>query len=90
MTHFLVSAENEDGYRLEDILAAVRGEVVKRCGNIVDDHRDEACQVLENNIRVLALLSDAIRLAENSTYVLDRSFGPSETGEGGAPRIGIK
>ena len=90
MTHFLVSAENEEGHRLEDILTAVRGEVVKRCGNIVDDHRDEAHQVLENNIRVLALLSDAIKLAENSTYVLDRSFGPSESADGGEPRIGRK
>jgi len=56
----------------------------------VDDHRDEAHQVLENNIRVLALLSDAIKLAENSTYVLDRSFGRSESAEGGEPRIGRK
>ncbi len=90
MTHFLVSDDNETGYRLEDILTTVRGEVVKRCGKIVDDHRDEAHQVLENNIQVLALLSEAIKLAENSTHVLNRSFGPSASAEGGAPRIGRK
>ncbi|HBM88079.1 MAG TPA: histidine kinase, partial [Rhodobiaceae bacterium] len=52
MTRFLVSDDNENGYRLEDILTAVRADVVKRCGKIVDDHREEAHHVLENNIRV--------------------------------------
>jgi len=88
MTHFLVSDENENGYRLEDILTAVRGDVVKRCEKIVDDHREEAHHVLDNNIRVLSLLSEAIRLAEDSTFVLDKSFGPSSSSEGGEPRIG--
>ncbi len=88
MTRFLVSDDNESGYRLEDILTAVRADVVKRCEKIVDDHRDEAHHVLDNNIRVLSLLSEAIKLAEDSTYVLDRSFGPSAAAEGGEPRIG--
>lgn len=90
MTQFLISDDNATGYRLEDILTTVRGDIVKRCGKIVDDHREEAHAVLENNIRVLSLLSEAIKLAENSTYVLDRSFGPSETAAGGEPRIGRK
>ncbi|WOF74988.1 hypothetical protein QMT40_002650 [Parvibaculaceae bacterium PLY_AMNH_Bact1] len=88
MTRFLVSDDNENGYRLEDILTAVRADVVKRCGKIVDDHRDEAHHVLENNIQVLSLLSKAIKLAEDSTHVLDKSFGPSSAAEGGEPRIG--
>ena len=77
MTRFLVSDDNENGYRLEDILTAVRADVVKRCGKIVDDHRDEAHHVLENNIRVLSLLSEAIKLAEDSSAT-----------DGGEPRIG--
>lgn len=88
MTRFLVSDENENGYRLEDILTAVRADVVKRCEKIVDDHRDEAHHVLDNNIRVLSLLSEAIKLAEDSTFVLDKSFGPSSAADGGEPRIG--
>ncbi len=88
MTRFLVSDDNENGYRLEDILTAVRADVVKRCGKIVDDHREEAHHVLENNIQVLSLLSEAIKLAEDSTHVLDKSFGPSSAADGGAPRIG--
>jgi hypothetical protein len=88
MTRFLVSDDNDNGFRLEDILTALRGDVVKRCEKIVDDHRKEAHQVLENNIQVLSLLTEAIKLAEDSTHILDRSFGPSEAAEGGAPRIG--
>jgi len=88
MTRFLVSDENEAGYRLEDILSALRSDVVKRCEKITDDHRKEAHQVLENSIQILGLLTEAIKLAEDSTFVLDRAFGPSEAAEGGEPRIG--
>lgn len=88
MTRFLSSEDNPNGYKLEDILMAIRRDVVKRCELIVDDLRPEARHVLENNIEVLRLLSDAIKLADDSSYTLDRSFGPSQAGEGGAPRIG--
>ena len=88
MTRFLVSDDNDGGYRLEDILSALRCDVVKRCEKIVDDHRKEAHHVLENNIQILSLLTEAIKLAEDSSFVLDRSFGPSEAAEGGSPRIG--
>ena len=60
------------------------------CEKITDDHRKEAHQVLENSIQILGLLTEAIKLAEDSTFVLDRSFGPSEAAEGGEPRIGRK
>jgi len=88
MTRFLSSDSNPDGYKLEDILTAIRRDVVKRCDLIADDHRTEANHVLENNIQVLKLLSDAIKLAEDSSFTLDRSFGPSKAAEGGPPRIG--
>lgn len=88
MTRFLVSDDNASGYRLEEILSVLRTEVVKRCEKISDDHREEAHQVLENNIKVLGLLTEAMRLAENSTQILDRSFGRSAASEGGEPRIG--
>ncbi len=86
MTHFLVSDAKPDGYRLEDILSVLRADVIARCGKIASDPRPEARQVLFNNMKVLSLISDAIALAEDSTRILEKAFGPSV--KGGPPRIG--
>ena len=88
MTRFLISKENPEGYKLEDILRALRKDILTRCTKIVDDQRTEASHVLDNNMKILNLLSDAIRLAEDSTDTLDKAFGPSAAAEGGPPRIG--
>ena len=74
MTHFLISEENPDGLKLEDILAAIRKDILLRCTKIVDDKKIEATQVLDNSLKILNLLTEAIHLAENSTQVLDKSF----------------
>ncbi len=86
MTHFLVSDTNPDGSKLEDILRVIRNDVLIRCTKISDDTRVEAQQVLNNTVKVLDLISDAITLAEDSSRILDKSFGPG--GKGGPPRIG--
>ena len=86
MTHFLVSEAKPDGYRLEDILSVLRADVISRCNKISGDTRPEARQVLHNNMRVLGLISEAIQVAEDSTRVLEKAFGPSV--KGGPPRIG--
>ncbi|MCH7865421.1 MAG: histidine kinase [Proteobacteria bacterium] len=86
MTHFLVSDTNPDGSKLEDILMIIRSDVLIRCTKITDDRRLEAQHVLGNNIKILDFLSEAIKLADDSTHVLDKAFGPS--GKGGPPRIG--
>ncbi len=88
MTQHLVSDENPEGYNLETILKEIRKDIITRCAKIVDDPRPEAEQVLGNNMKILNLLSEAINLAEDSTRVLYKSFGPSHSAEGGAPRIG--
>lgn len=88
MTNFLVSDENPEGYKLEDILHAIRTDVIVRCTKIMNDPKDEARHVLDNNMKVLNLLSEAIGYAEDSTKVLAKAFGPSRTAQGGAPRIG--
>ena len=88
MTHFLVSEEKQDGFKLEDILKILRKDIFLRCGKILDDVRPEAQHVLRNNTKILELLGEAIALAEDSTQTLDRSFGPSQAGKGGLPRIG--
>lgn len=88
MSHFLVSDENPQGLKLEQILRAIRKEVIQRCTKITDDVRPEAQHVLSNNIKILEHLTEAIRLAEDSTQTLDKAFGPSQAGKGGPPRIG--
>jgi hypothetical protein len=87
MTHFLVTEENPKGYRLEDILLLIRKDILTRALNIADDHRAEALHVMNNNMKILGLLSDAISLAEDSTRVLARAFGPPKEG---SSRIGKK
>ncbi len=89
MTHFLSSDLNPEGYKLEDILAALAKDVLYRAEKIADDHRPEARRVLDNNIKILSLLAEARRLAEDSTHTLDKAFGPSRAAQGGAPRIGV-
>lgn len=85
MTHFLATEEKPDGYKLEDILGLLRGDMIKRATKIVDDPRPEARHVLNNNIRILSLLSEAIELAVDSTKTIDKSFGKPIPGH---PRIG--
>jgi hypothetical protein len=86
MTHFLVTEEKPDGYRLEDILGLVRKDMLTRALKIADDKRAEAQHVMRNNMKILNLISEAITLAEDSTRVLDKAFGANA--KGGPPRIG--
>ena len=79
MSGFLVNEDNPDGYRLEDILSAIRKEIVQRANKIIDDRRTEATAVLNNNIKILSLLSESIEIAEDSTRLLDKSFGPHKS-----------
>ena len=86
MSRFLVTDDNPDGYKLEEILSAIRNEIMIRATKIMDDKRPEAQTVLNNNITILSLLAQSIELAEDSSRVLDKSFGP-HSGKG--PRIGV-
>lgn len=88
MTHFLVTEDNPTGKRLEDVLCMVRADIIQRCTFILEDSRPEAKTVLANNMKILGLLTDAVDIAEDSTRVLDKAFGPSQAAKGGPPRIG--
>jgi hypothetical protein len=88
MTQFLVSEENTTGYKLEDILLTIRADILKRCEKVVDDHRPEALHVMQNNMKILGMITECINLATDSSNVLTKAFGPSKSGTGGAPRIG--
>lgn len=85
MTHFLATAEQPQGHRLEDVLRNLRTDLVIRMGKIVQDERPEAQQVLANDARILDHLMACIGLAEDSSRVLMKAFGPSRPG---TPRIG--
>jgi len=85
MTHFLVTEENPDGHRLEDILMLIRKDMLVRAVKIADDRRMEAIHVMRNNMKILELISEAIAIAEDSSRILDKAFGSVK---GGPPRIG--
>ena len=63
------------GSKLEEILRVIRGDFLNRCTNISDDNKPEAQQVLNNNVKILELISQCITLAEDSTHILDKAFG---------------
>lgn len=87
MTKLLVSADNPDGWKLEDIIDEIQNDIVRRTVRIVDDHRPEARTVLHNNIEIMQLLTTCSQKAHESTRVLN-TLGPSISNQGGAPRIG--
>ncbi|MEH6401839.1 MAG: hypothetical protein V7750_00610 [Sneathiella sp.] len=88
MTKFLVTEDNPGGQKLEKVLEQIRAEMILRCTFILEDNRSEAKIVLANNMKILGLLTDAIHIADDSTHVLDKAFGPSQAAKGGPPRIG--
>jgi hypothetical protein len=89
MTRFLVSDDNPGGRKLEEVLLALRAEVINRCTKISGDLRPESQHVMNNNMQVLHHLTEAIQLSQDSSVTLDRAFGPSEAATGGPPRIGV-
>jgi hypothetical protein len=88
MTRFLRSEERPEGYKLEEILIAIRADILKRCELISVDPRPEALHVLNNNIIILQHITECVNLALDSTRTLDKAFGPSQAEKGGPPRIG--
>ncbi|MGD1876972.1 MAG: hypothetical protein ACFB13_05660 [Kiloniellaceae bacterium] len=66
----LVSQENPDGKRTEEILTEIRAEILSRMASYGDDPRPEAKAVMENNLKIAQLLTDAIHLAEINTNKL--------------------
>lgn len=85
-TTFLVTDENSNGWKLEDILKVIQNDIIGRMQKITSDPRPEARAVLNNNIAILGALSECIARAEDSTLLLNRAFGPHKEGE---PRIGV-
>ena len=70
MTKLLVSEVNPKGYTTEKVLGLIRADIVARMQKYAGDPRKEAKTVLDNNIRILQLLGEAITLAEANTRTL--------------------
>jgi len=87
MTRFLITPENPSGWKLEDILTEIQKDIIRRCSKILDDPSPVAEPVRFNNIEIMNHLTECIRLAEDSSRLLN-SLGPSQSGKGGPPRIG--
>ncbi|MFB0923005.1 MAG: histidine kinase [Alphaproteobacteria bacterium] len=85
MSQFLVTDDNPDGDKLENILTMIRNEIMQRATLIMEDGRPEATTVINNNIKILNYLAESIMLAENSTSVLNKAFGQHDPD---VPRIG--
>jgi hypothetical protein len=70
MTKLLVSDTNPKGYTTEKVLDLIRTDIIVRLQRYAGDPRKEARQVMDNNIRILQLLGEAIALAEANTRTL--------------------
>ena len=70
MTKLLVSDTNPQGHTTEVVLGLIRQDIIKRIQKFAGDPRKEARQVLDNNIRILQLLGEAIALAAQHTRTL--------------------
>jgi len=66
----LVSHDNPTGQRSEEILSEIRAEILVRMATYGDDPRPEAKAVMENNLKIAQLLTEAIHLAEANTKKL--------------------
>ena len=84
-TKLLITPENPNGWRLEDILAEIQNDIVRRTQKIIDDPRPDARAVLNNNVDIMSMLGKCVERALDSTRILD-SLGPHEEGQ---PRIGV-
>lgn len=69
-TKHLVSQDNPEGKRTEEILAEIRAEILLRMASYASDPRPEAKAVMENNLEIAQLLTEAIHLAEANTNTL--------------------
>jgi len=78
MTKLLVSKDNPDGYTLESVFRMIRGDILKRCNEMQEDHNPEIQEVMANNMYILGLMEQIIAHAEASSAVMRRKYGKSQ------------
>jgi hypothetical protein len=86
MKQVLMSNENHNGLKLEDLLAQVKLDVSQKINKIINDTSPQAQLVVRNNLAIIEHLGAAEALQRTSYVVLD-AMKPNE-GPSGKPRIG--
>jgi hypothetical protein len=86
MKQVLMSNENHNGWKLENLLAQVKLEVSQKINKIINDTSPQAQLVVRNNLAIIEHLGAAEALQRSSYVVLD-AMKPNE-GPSGKPRIG--
>ena len=87
MTPLLMSPENPDGWKLEELFDRLIAEIEVKCTKISGDPREVARQVLENNRNIIGMLRLCATTQRQSMAALD-TIGPNQ-GPLGKPRIGV-
>ncbi|OCA84494.1 hypothetical protein A8F94_17525 [Bacillus sp. FJAT-27225] len=82
----LMSSENHNGWKIEDLLEQVIVEVSHKINKIINDPSPQAQLVVRNNLAIIEHLGAAEALQRSSYVVLD-AMKPNE-GPAGKPRIG--
>ena len=82
----LMSAENPVGWKLEELLAQLRGEISAKSEKVLGDGRPAALRLLRNNQQILGLLAQAEALQRDSLDHL--LLVGSDPGPAGMPRVG--
>lgn len=88
MTVILMSRNNHEGHKLEDLLESVVGDLGEKNSMIEDDTSPCSRRVTANNNRIISLLNECISYQEDTLKQLEE-LGPNE-GVEGKPRIGNK
>lgn len=84
----LMSAENPQGWKLEELLHQLQLEIAAKSAKIADDPSPAAGVVRWNNSAIIAYLENAARLQRASLLELGL-LGP-DPGPLGPPRIGTR
>lgn len=85
--HILMSADNPNGAKLEELLVVLQQEVMAKTVKIMGDPRKEAKAVVQNNLKIIELLKEA-EVAQRTSMNILGMVGPNQ-GPGGKPRIGL-
>ena len=87
MTKVLMSADNPDGWKLEELLSQLRDEIVAKTDKVKNDQRITAQMLVRNNRSILRLLTAAEQLQRESLEEL--AMYRHDEGPSGTPRVGI-
>ena len=86
MSRLLMSRDNPDGWKLEELLGTIRRELVEKNKLIQDDECQVSKIVQSNNREIINSLADCIIMQNHSMEALD-TLGENQ-GVTGKPRIG--